>query len=195
MYGNSSAPASVDWRTNGSVTPVKNQAQVGLRAAPCHTVSCSQTARCQAPAGAARTQALTLGLCGVQCGSCWAFSTTGSIEGINAIYTGKLESLSEQELVDCDKSRDHGCHGGLMDFAFTFVIQNGGIDTEEDYKYTAQEDKCSNRRSHRNVVTIDGYEDVPPNSEHSLKQVCGRADEPCICLAALSHTLLSESAL
>ena len=58
-----------------------------------------------------------------------------------------------------------------MDYAFNFVMQNGGLDTEEDYKYIAQEEKCSVSKENRRVVTIDGYEDVPPNNENALKKV------------------------
>merc|ERR1719335_1568343 len=108
-----------------------------------------------------------------QCGSCWSFSTTGAIEGANALYykrhegTDALEALSEQELVDCDAS-DSGCNGGLMDYAFKFVIENGGLDTEKDYPYTPVEHRCDSQRENRHVVTIDGYRDVPPGNETAL---------------------------
>jgi C1A family cysteine protease len=104
------------------------------------------------------------------CGSCWAFSTTGSIEGINALYTGKLVSLSEQELVDCDTSKDQGCSGGFMDYAFDFVIKNGGLDTEADYNYWSVGGICNKLRMDRHVVTIDGFEDVPVNDEKALQK-------------------------
>lgn len=68
------------------------------------------------------------------------------MEGINQIVTGNLISLSEQELVDCDKQYNQGCNGGLMDYAFQFIINNGGIDTEEDYPYKASDGMCDQNR-------------------------------------------------
>lgn len=75
-------------------------------------------------------------------GACWAFSATGAIEGINKIATGSLVSLSEQELIDCDQTYNTGCSGGLMDYAFNWVVKNHGIDTEEDYPYHTAEKNC-----------------------------------------------------
>ncbi|KAF9619648.1 hypothetical protein IFM89_007969 [Coptis chinensis] len=104
-----------------------------------------------------------------QCGSCWAFSTVASMEGITQLSTGKLISLSEQELVDCDvNGEDQGCEGGLMDDAFDFIVQNHGLATEGTYPYKAIDGACDKKKEASHAANITGHEDVPANDEKAL---------------------------
>lgn len=101
-----------------------------------------------------------------QCGSCWAFSTTGSVEGANAIKSGTLTSLSEQQLVDCSSSEgNQGCNGGLMDNAFNYIIKNKGLGSEASYPYTAQDGSCKKVAS---VNTVSSFKDCPAGDEKTL---------------------------
>ncbi|GMT28136.1 hypothetical protein PFISCL1PPCAC_19433, partial [Pristionchus fissidentatus] len=104
-----------------------------------------------------------------RCGSCWAFSAVGALEGQQAKKKGEILEFSEQNLVDCSSSfGNYGCTGGLMDNAFQYVKENGGIDTEDSYPYMGDEETC---RFNNNTIgeRDSGFVDLPRFDENALK--------------------------
>jgi len=115
-----------------------------------------------------------------QCGSCWAFSATGALEGAYQIKTGKLVDYAPQHFVDCDnrqnsknKGSDMGCNGGLMDSAFSWASKNGGLCEWTDYPYTSGTSKssgtckdttCGKKADH----SPKSYTDVAKNSDSAM---------------------------
>ncbi|XP_043920456.1 procathepsin L-like [Protopterus annectens] len=105
-----------------------------------------------------------------QCGSCWAFSATGSLEGQHYKKTGMLVSLSEQNLIDCSWPQGNkGCNGGSMARAFQYVKSNGGINPESSYPYTGTNGQPCQYDAQYNAANCLGYTYVKSGDENALK--------------------------
>ncbi|KAG8064015.1 hypothetical protein GUJ93_ZPchr0004g39216 [Zizania palustris] len=106
------------------------------------------------------------------CGSCWSFSTSGALEGAHYLATGKLEVLSEQQMVDCDhecdpsepRSCDSGCNGGLMNTAFSYIMKAGGLQSEKDYPYAGKDNTCKFDKS-KIVAQVKNFSVISINED------------------------------
>ena len=102
------------------------------------------------------------------CGSCWAFSATATMESIHAINKGQLNRLSEQEVVDCSHTGNNGCSGGMYDRAWNDMQKLGGFQTESSYPYTAKAGTC--RFNKGSVAAIPaGQTQIRRNDPNAIK--------------------------
>lgn len=126
-----------------------------------------------------------------QCGSCWAFSAVGALEGAHAVASGKLVSLSEQQLVDCSGDfGNKGCQGGLMDDAFMYLEgKTHGDDTEASYPYKGKQGPC--RFTPAAIgSTISGHVDIREGGEDDLADAVATAGPVSIAIHAGTGLML-----
>ncbi|KAK9872869.1 hypothetical protein WA026_019656 [Henosepilachna vigintioctopunctata] len=126
------------------------------------------------------------------CGACWAFSATGALESQLRIKQNLSLSLSEQNLVDCNKA-DEGCHGGWPSHALDYIKQNG-IEIEEDYPYEEHNGVCRSDSS-KVKAKVSGYETIPEGDEDALTQAVAEKGPVSICIFASDNFDLYESGI
>jgi C1A family cysteine protease len=103
------------------------------------------------------------------CGSCWAFSSCGNIEGQYALKHSKKVVFAPQQLVDCDRAHDAGCYGGFMEDAFKYLESNG-LEQETDYQYTAKDGTCKYSET-KGVAKVLGYKFAASDNEDEIAEM------------------------
>ncbi|RZC34145.1 Peptidase C1 and/or Inhibitor I29 domain containing protein [Asbolus verrucosus] len=127
------------------------------------------------------------------CGSCWAFSTIGTLECHYGIYKQQTISLSEQQLVDCVKD-NYGCGGGWMDPAFLYIKDNGGINTETDYPYEEVDGNChyDARKTHYSLADVV---DIEAKNEQALLAAVAEKGPVSVAVDATGNFAAYESGI
>jgi len=130
------------------------------------------------------------------CGSCWTFSAIATLESHIAIQTGKLLSLSEQQMVDCTPNPQHcggtgGCEGATQELGFDYVHKIGGAISRDQYKYTARDGTCQDAK-HDKVASIEGFTKLATNDYDTLMVAVATKGPVAISVAADAWSFYSE---
>jgi len=130
-----------------------------------------------------------------QCGSCWAFSAVGAIESSYALASGKLQSYSEQQVVDCDTAKCQGCNGGWNDDAISYA-GTAGLASEDSYPYTGKDGTCRESSVSKELAagTVSGYNSVGKTNE-ALKSAVNTQPVSVTVKAGLSWQLYRKGVL
>mmetsp|Transcript_99054 Transcript_99054/g.227518 ORF Transcript_99054/g.227518 Transcript_99054/m.227518 type:complete len:359 (+) Transcript_99054:46-1122(+) len=125
-----------------------------------------------------------------QCGSCWAFASTESVESAYAIATGKLIELAPQTYVSCAPNPTHcggtgGCEGSIQELAFNYT-RDHGIAAAADYPYTATDTLC---KDYKPAVKVGGYVEVAPNDPDALATALANVGPVAVSVAAEQWSL------
>ncbi|XP_014292125.1 cathepsin L [Halyomorpha halys] len=125
------------------------------------------------------------------CNGCWSFSATGAMEGQLFRATGKLVSLSEQQLIDCSTEAygNKGCNGGRMEMAFQYIQDVGGIMSEDSYPFLGSDGMC--KHSPNSIVNgskVISYTELPQDDEEALKAAVGTIGPVSVAVKASSQS-------